>query len=567
MARGRRNNPSRSSGSSHGDERRGSIDDAASMGRPDRQPADLSSYEPVEYEEIDPAADAARLAASRPAAVEADDGGAQKPRDESMSELDQTSGTTTYDPAVTRTAEPPPAAPRRRGGWLAGFIGGLLGSAVLLAGAGYYLYEYGPGRPALSRFTAAETAARNAETAAGSLRSQIDQLQAGIADLRGALDRTTPALETVNQRVAAAEQTNRELASTLQQVTGRVDNLNQEIGNRLDGLNQELGNRLANAGQETNTRLEALATKLAEVERAQPADVVDKGTVNDIAVKQAGLEQSQTRLDGAIARLEQLVAQGLEASNQQAGALRIVVDQARTQIDQINTQLREITALRERITANQQAIETNRTAIEATNQQVANVRTGLDQRLAEVVDRLGQLDAARERGVGLSVAVHSLEQALDTGEPFESTLSLVNQLGQGDPAVSEAAGRLQPLAGSGVPTLAELSQRLDEVQRSLQAPSQAEPQDWLTRTRANLGGLVDLRPVGEGVPGGKAVIDARQALLQQNLDGAIEAITSLAQQGNQQAAAWLETARQRQSAAAAIASLREHVKTVLAQQG
>ena len=69
-------------------------------------------------------------------------------------------------------------------------------------------------------------------------------------------------------------------------------------------------------------RLEAVNAKLVEVEQGQPADVVDKKTVGDIAAKQASVEQGQQSVAAALARLEQLVTQSLEAGNQQAAALQ-----------------------------------------------------------------------------------------------------------------------------------------------------------------------------------------------------------------------------------------------------
>lgn len=503
--------------------------------------SDLSRYETVDYEDVGPATPPGGWPTSRTAAAPAEGPTEQRTRDVSMSELDQTSGTAGPDREPSRTAEPrhqnPP--PRRRGGgWLGGFIGGLLGSAVLLAGGAWYLYEHGPGRATLGRFTDTETAARNAEAATTSLGTRVDQLQTNLEQMR-------PTLDTIPQRIAAAEQVDKEIAGALQQITARLDDMSQEI----------------------NTRFEALSTKLTQVEQSQPADVVDKKTVADIAARQGGLEQSQTRLDGALARIEQILAQGLQASNQQSGALRSVLDQTRTQVDQINTQLRELTALRENVSANEQAVQANRSAIDAAGQQIKDVRSAIEQRLSEVVDRLEQLDAARERGVGLSVAVHSLETAVEDGEPFGSTLSLIRQLGQGDQTVTDIVGRLESVAGSGVPTLAELAQQLEQIKVGEEAAGGAEAQGWLGRTRANLGGLVDLRPAGASTPAGQAIAAASEALILQNLDGAMAAMQPLAQQGNAQAAAWLDAARQRQMAGTAVENLREHVKMVLAQQG
>ena len=49
-----------------------------------------------------------------------------------------------------RRSRPAAAPSGRRGGFLPGLIGGLLGGAVVTAGGGWYAYEHGPVKPALS---------------------------------------------------------------------------------------------------------------------------------------------------------------------------------------------------------------------------------------------------------------------------------------------------------------------------------------------------------------------------------------------------------------------------------
>jgi hypothetical protein len=225
-------------------------------------------------------------------------------------------------------------------------------------------------------------------------------------------------------------------------------------------------------------------------------------------------------------------------------------------------------ALKDQVARQQEMLTQHGAAFEATGGQIAGVRTGLEQRLAEVTTRLGELDAARERGVGLSIAVHDLETALQTGQPFQPALQTLDQLAQGDEVVTRAIAQLQPVAGSGVVTEPELARQLAAIEGGLQPATQAPASDWLARTRENLEGLVNLHAAGEeAVPGQSAVQGARQALQNEDLAGAVQALEPLAQQGNSQAAAWVDAARKRLAAREALASLQQHVKTVLAQQG
>jgi hypothetical protein len=163
--------------------------------------------------------------------------------------------------------------------------------------------------------------------------------------------------------------------------------------------------------------------------------------------------------------------------------------------------------------------------------------------------------------------VDRLNSDLQTGEPLRPTLEILSQLGGEDPVVGDVASKLQPAAENGVATMAELARQLANVEGSLSAPPEAQPQDWLERTRANLGGLVDVHPAdAEPVPGAGTVQAAREAMQLQNLEGAAQALEPLAQAGNQQAAAWIDAARARLEAGAALETLRQHVKTLLAQQ-
>jgi hypothetical protein len=269
-----------------------------------------------------------------------------------------------------------------------------------------------------------------------------------------------------------------------------------------------------------------------------------------------------------LARLEQLVAQGLEAGNQQAAALRTVVDSNLSRLDELAAGQRELLALKDQVTQQQETLSQYGTRFEATGSEITGVRSGLEQRLAEVTSRLSALDAARERGVGLSIAVHDIEAALQAGNAFQPALQTLDQLAQGDQTVTSAIAKLQPVAASGVVTQAELTRGLEEIEGSLQPATTAPADDWLARTRENLGGLVNLHAAGEeAVPGQAAVQSARQALQNGELAGAVSALEPLAQQGNSQAAAWVDAARKRLAAREALESLQQHVKTVLAQQG
>ena len=71
--------------------------------------------------------------------------------------------------------------------------------------------------------------------------------------------------------------------------------------------------------------------------------------------------------------------------------------------------------------------------------------------------------------------------------------------------------------------------KADAVEQSLVAAPASAPSDWLERTRENLSDLVDFHPADqESVPGENAVGTAKQALLLQDLPGAVAALKPLA---------------------------------------
>jgi hypothetical protein len=213
----------------------------------------------------------------------------------------------------------------------------------------------------------------------------------------------------------------------------------------------------------------------------------------------------------------------------------------------------------------QQKVEGARTELQ---QKVEGARTELQQKIADTSTKLTSEGAARERSVGLSLAANSLDTALQTGQPIEQMVATLRQLSQGDQVVDGVADTLEPMAAAGIPTMASLAQKLDGIEQGLAATPGEQPSDWLDRTRANLNNLIDLHPADqEAVPGQNAVRGARQALLLQDLPGAVAALKPLADGGNEAAKAWIDSANQRLAAVGAVDTLRQQLKTMLVRQG
>jgi len=527
-------------------------------------PSEPESAETVEFEELP------EVSPASPAPDAAPDIG----RTETMAEPDDSRAPDTALVSPTEPVEPAtgPVQPARRGGFLPGLIGGLVGGAVVTAGGGWYAYERGPIKPALTELHATTAVAQDTKSSLASLGTRVEELDKGVQSELGAVK------ETVEQARAAAD-------SGLQQAGGEI----AAAGTRLGALEKADADMVTKVDQAANTfraaseqvisRLEAVNAKLVEVEQNQPADVVDKKTVADIAAKQASNEQGQQQVSAALARLEQLVTQSLDAGNKQAAALQTMVDAAQDRMNEIAQQQRDLLTMKDQLADQTRTNEAQAAALGQATQQVEalraevqgkieGARSELQQKIADTSTRLTTEGAARERSVGLSLAAGSLETALQNGQPFEPAVSTLRQLSQGDQVIDGVAGTLEPMAAGGIPTVASLARGLDAVEQGLAAEETEAPSDWLARTTENLNSLIDLHPADqEAVPGQGAVRGSRQALLLQDLAGAISALKPLADQGNEAAKAWIGSADQRIAATQAIDTLRQHLKTMVARQG
>src|SRR4051812_10124648 len=539
MARGRRNDRTGSSGSAP---------KATSPGVPE-------NYETVEFEELPDStvsAEAPEPAAELGASGETErTDGMAEPVDPREPEVEAAA------PGESVFTPPPPPPARRGGGFWAGLLGGLLGGAAVAGGGGWYLYEHGPLKPALARLDTTEAASREAANGLAALGGKLDQQGTDLTGVKSALQQADASIAKLGDRLAATDRATGELGTKVQQADSTFRAASEQVIGRLEAVN----------------------AKLVEVEQHQPADVVDKKTVADIAARQASIEQGQKEVAAALARAEQMVTQGLEAGNKQAAALQTMVDAARTRMEEISAQQRDLLAMKSELDNQAKTNQEQAAALNAAAAQVQTVRTELQekvqgarselqQQLADTSTRLTTEGAARERSVGLSLATNSLDASLQTGQPFVPTVETLRQLGQDDQVVQGVADTLEPMATSGIPTAASLAQKAGEIERSLAPASKAESSDWLDRTRENLNNLVNLHPVDqEAVPGQDAVRDAKQALMLQDLPGAVAAMKPLADQGNEAAKAWVAAALQRLAATDAVETLRQHLKTTLARQG
>ena len=143
---------------------------------------------------------------------------------------------------------------------------------------------------------------------------------------------------------------------------------------------------------------------------------------------------------------------------------------------------------------------------QAVQQQVAQTQQTVQQQLAQLQQQNAQAVAKAQqqveakaaevsRAAALSLAAYQLRVTLDQGGSVQPTADVVRRNAGDDPALKQVADQLGQAAGQPVPTLAELSQGLDDVARQgTTAASGGAAPDPLAQARSNLGGLIRLKP-------------------------------------------------------------------------
>ena len=221
------------------------------------------------------------------------------------------------------------------------------------------------------------------------------------------------------------------------------------------------------AGDQVTARLEAVNAKLVEVEQGQPADIVDKKTVSDIAAKQGSIEQGQQSVAAALARLEQLVTQSLEAGNKQAAALQTMVEGARSRMEEIAAQQRDLLAMKNELGRSGQGqpgaggrAQRHRSAAPGDPRRAAGQGPGRAHRAAAAAG--GHQHAPDDAKVPRASAASACPSpptawtpSLQNGQPFVPTIDTLRQLAQGDPVVQERRRHAGADGGSRRPDLGE----------------------------------------------------------------------------------------------------------------
>lgn len=176
----------------------------------------------------------------------------------------------------------------------------------------------------------------------------------------------------------------------------------------------------------------------------------------------------------------------------------------------------------------------------------------LKQQVASLAQQAGAKADAAVGAQALVLAAGQLRGALAGSGPFQGELQAVKALGTKDDELNKAVDAIAPFAGKGIPTQAQLADRLDrEASGIVRAEQKGEGGNWVKDVTGTLSTLVTVRRQGGEVVGNTAdavIARAQAAMNQGNLKGAVDEIATLQGPAAQAAAGWLADAKARLAA-------------------
>ncbi len=283
-------------------------------------------------------------------------------------------------------------------------------------------------------------------------------------------------------------------------------------------------------------RTETFEQRLAQVEQGLSAlpGLADRMNRLDDPARAAGLTDRLAQLEARLATLA--ATAGDEES----------LDRLRERLAAMERALGETGDASQRLTA----VEDRIRALATSSDAVAAIRSRMD-----------AVEARQQSQAGQSAALLALVQLRDqvgTGAGFVPALDAARvHLGALTPETQGAVAALQPLAQAGVPTLDVLRQRFAPLASQAVAATSSEGGDWADRALGRLAGLVRIRRVGD-LPGDTTearLARAEQRLAENNLAAAVSEVEGLHGAAGETLRPWLEAARGRLAADAALVAL------------
>jgi len=191
--------------------------------------------------------------------------------------------------------------------------------------------------------------------------------------------------------------------------------------------------------------------------------------------------------------------------------------------------------------------------------QFGSVSTDLGDRLSSVERKVGAAGVAPTNDA-LLAALFRMREAVEAARPFGNEYDAFTALAHDQPGLIAAAKPLAESAQAGVPSRAVLSDELGKLSGRI-APAATSPRgsDLGTQALAWLHSLVTVHRIDAAVQTEQqpAMRVAEAALARDDLSGAVSALQTLSGSNSGAIQSWLQTARQRLAAEAALGRLQE----------
>ncbi|MGI9499356.1 MAG: mitofilin family membrane protein [Geminicoccaceae bacterium] len=322
----------------------------------------------------------------------------------------------------------------------------------------------------------------------------------------------------------------------------------EEQAGQMTALGERMAAVEALPDGELAVRLGDLETKLAALAETASAEAAAGDANEGLGDRLTSLEQEIEKLAGNVRTAGQTQAASRKALEGLEGTLPMLEET-------LAATGRTVEEAGERTNALGQSVDTLN----------ADVQT-LATRVGAAEGRLDHLGGEYHRGAAMIVAIGDVDRAITKAEPFDNSLQSLKSLLRDDAVLGETLSVLEPMAVDGVPALVELKREFGQMASRVLLAEEGD-RSITDQVSDNVFGIFKMRPAGaeaEGI-GSRAVLSRAQAnLSNDDLDGAIAELSDLEGAASEAASAWVERAKGRLSAEAAVVDLRTHAQGLVA---
>ena len=315
-----------------------------------------------------------------------------------------------------------------------------------------------------------------------------------------------------------------------------------------------------------DSRLDGVTDRLRALEGMMEGRTSDIDAIQDLVLKRdrfsERLEVLMKRVvdqEKALQSVRKMVQATVPPSQSQAAGANQSLQQLSERFAKMEASGEAVEDLLQRISR----LEKNRAAwgegIAAERSQISGALDGISERV-EALEATGSLIEKRVAGAPSTVAaIGKLREALRRPAPFARELQELSKAAGDDPNIMNILSQLEPYADSGIPLLASLRLRFEEVAGKIAGAAMSlEGSGWLERAFNRLSSLVTVRRTGDNLPADSIdsiLARAEAGLKEGDLLAAVDALGGLDGSAGDTAADWLAGARARLAAERAMASL------------